>query len=242
MLTKERARRREDLPSFAHVRRIAEAHSAALAAAIAGGVAGISAAIAQALRAVPSPMEDLAHMEAVARGAISSNVTAQTSRAALDGLYREASAAGAEAAANEIRIALGSEAPAGGGQAMADLLARARITLQGIDATTLDRLGTALRDGIAAGSSASEIASAMAPIVNDPLRAGTIAMTEANRAYSAAGIDAIESAGYAGWNWVAYSSACDVCLDIESANPQEFGDPEPPAHPNCMCSYSGVLQ
>jgi hypothetical protein len=80
-------------------------------------------------------------------------------------------------------------------------------------------------------------------IVNNPTRGDIIATTEANRAYNVAAVDTYQASGATGWDWVAYDTACDECLNLESANPHSFDeDLTPPDHPNCMCTTSAVQE
>ena len=74
---------------------------------------------------------------------------------------------------------------------------------------------------------------------NPVTRGDVIATTEANRAYSLAALDTYQSAGVTQWNWVAYDTACEACLDREANSPYDITDTDcPPEHPNCMCTVT----
>jgi len=68
-----------------------------------------------------------------------------------------------------------------------------------------------------------------------------ITITESSRAYSAGLVDTFTSAGVEQFDWIAYSSACQECEDMEAANPHEMADETPPLHPNCECDIEPVV-
>lgn len=88
-------------------------------------------------------------------------------------------------------------------------------------------------------------------------RARRIAMSEASRAVHAAQEDAaIQSGVVVGWEWLASSDACSLCLSVARRVPavrvgQPFaiiGDHPayseirfPPLHPHCMCAVTEIL-
>lgn len=124
---------------------------------------------------------------------------------------------------------------------LADLLAQAGITIQDIAGTTLDRLGTLLANGAAAGDSVETISRSLMDLLDDPVRAMTIANTEVARAVSTASLDTYAENGIEQWDWVLSPGACDECEDMESDNPHDLSDDHPPLHPNCRCAAAPVL-
>ncbi|MDE1828473.1 MAG: hypothetical protein KGH65_04915 [Candidatus Micrarchaeota archaeon] len=161
--------------------------------------------------------------------------------AVIEDVYREAGAAGASVAADQLKI----EGVATGAR-IQRLLAQASIDIKGIEGTTLDRVTTAIGNGVAAQQSADEIAQAVRANVYGPMLSGQadmIASTEANRAFASAYLDSASAAGITQVNWVAYAGACPSCLDNESASPYDIGStPDMPDHPNCECCWESVTE
>ena len=231
-------REMHELPSYPQVEAVSKKHSKAIGAALAAGVVGVGAAIAQALRAVPKPLEDVAHMKAVAYDAVKSNVSMSNAKATnvLKDIYTAGGAAGAKDAAQVVR----SDAVLAG-KGLQDLLDKAGITINGINDTTMTRISDSLLLGINQGMSARDIGTAIDLIINDPSRADIIAVTETNRAYNASAVDTYQSAGIEQFDWLAYDGACAECLDQELANPHDITDDYPPEHPSCRCTVAAVL-
>jgi hypothetical protein len=112
--------------------------------------------------------------------------------------------------------------------------------LNGLDNTTLDRIGTRLADGLALGLGDGAIAQSLSDVLSDPSRALMVATTEMNAATSVATRDNYEALGVDQVEWFALDG-CDDCEENAGAGPipmgDEFpsGDSEPPAHTNCRC-------
>jgi len=216
-------RQLSDHPGFEHLKRVVKKHGPLITAALAASVVGIDKAIEQAMNANASQMS-ADHIARVASGAVLGNISftgeAQT---ALKGLYKASIDSGKPGQPAEI------------GPRVQAMLDRTGQTIKGINDTTLSRIQTALRDGIAKGQSAHDIGTTIGQIVNDPTRGDVIAQTESNRAYCQATVDQIASTGADYWYWNAYESACDECADLESANPHDISDLAPPDHPSCQC-------
>ena len=231
-------RQMNELPSYPQVEAVSKKHSKAIGIALAAGVVGVGAAIAQALRAVPKPLEDVAQMKAVAQGAVKSNISMSNAKATnvLKDIYTAGGAAGAKDAAQVVR----SDAVLAG-KGLQNLLDKAGITIQGINDTTMTRISDSLLLGISQGMSARDIGTAIDLIINDPNRADIIAVTETNRAYNASAVDTYQSAGIEQFDWLAYDGACAECLDQELANPHDITDDYPPEHPSCRCTVAAVL-
>lgn len=215
-------RKSEDLPSYKHLQRIAKDHAGFIASAIVGGVAGITLAIEQALGGT-SPAD-----------AVAANVTFDSSRAAtmLSSLYTTAGDLGSKTAASS----LGTDAVAS--RSTAQLLQDAGITLKGISDSAMGRMSNAIANGIAQGSSARDIGTAVNDIIIDPRRADVIATTEANRSFNAAFQDQLSAAGETQFDWITDGDPCPECADLEG--PQDLDVEPPPLHPNCQCTL-GLL-
>ena len=121
---------------------------------------------------------------------------------------------------------------------LAELLAGADATIRGITRTTMTRIGDAIAAGLAAGDNLDSIAAELDGILGDPTRAMTIAHTETARATTAASLDLYQANGITQWEWLTTSGACPYCLDRESSNPHDYGEPAPPGHPLCRCAVA----
>jgi SPP1 gp7 family putative phage head morphogenesis protein len=125
------------------------------------------------------------------------------------------------------------------------LLDQAGIVSDNLAKVGYDRIGTALADSIAAGFSPQRAAKVITEKIGDPARALTIAITEQNRAISAATIERYSNAGLEQVEWTT-SDPCDECEPNDGqivAIGEDFnsGDSEPPVHPNCRCALLPVI-
>lgn len=118
-----------------------------------------------------------------------------------------------------------------------EVLSTSTKTAQGITDTALERLSTTMQAGLTAGDSSDTIAAAMSDVISDPAKAAEIAVTEANRAMSAASIATYSANGVTQWDWLV-SDPCLLCADQEAGNPHDVGDDTPPQHPMCRCALS----
>lgn len=134
--------------------------------------------------------------------------------------------------------------------ALSDLLDKADVTINGLNRTSMNRLGTILGDGLDKGWSGSQIADAIESLLDDPSRALTIANTEMARAMSTASMDTYNGFGVEMVEWLhADFCNCDLCTEAEAMGPQPIGFDwsmgdgitEPPMHPNCICSIAPVI-
>ena len=118
------------------------------------------------------------------------------------------------------------------------LLASRGLKIQGLGNTTLNRIGTALADGLNAGSTRSQIAKDIDAIINDPERALTIAGTEMSAAVVQASKDLYAESGVEKIGYLV-ADPCDDCQENYEASPinigEQFPNGDPPVHPNCMC-------
>lgn len=126
---------------------------------------------------------------------------------------------------------------------LANLLDRSGVVIQGVNGTTLDRIGTVLARALASGWSPSEIRDDLEDLLDDPERALSIAQTETSRAVSVANRELYEESGVELVEWLT-AEPCDICEENEDASPIQIGavfpsgDYEPPAHPNCRCDLA----
>ena len=119
------------------------------------------------------------------------------------------------------------------------LLAYSGQKIAGMQATTVDKIGAMIAQGLANGDPHVLIAQKIDTLVQDPRRSLTIANTEFARAMTQASLDTYASAGVQKVDWVAEDTACPLCLDNEAASPAAPGDfpnGDVPAHPNCRCA------
>lgn len=107
----------------------------------------------------------------------------------------------------------------------------------------LDEVAAVLADGLERGASADEIATALRGVLDDPHWAYMTAVTETNRAMSAATLDEYEQSGVDGKGWLTAfdQRVCPICGGNEDAGPIPLGEAfpsghqRPPAHPRCRC-------
>ncbi len=129
--------------------------------------------------------------------------------------------------------------------AFREFLLNAGIVSKAIAKAGYDRIGNSLADSIAAGDSPAKTAKALADRISDPARALTIAITEQNRAMSAASLFTYEEAQIEQVEWNAVEP-CDICEEndgqvVDLGQPFNSGDYQPPAHPNCRCALLPVV-
>ena len=109
----------------------------------------------------------------------------------------------------------------------------------------MDDIGNALGESIELGLSAKQTAKAILQHVGSPSRAMMIAVTEQNRAISAATVARYKEMGVEKNEWLA-SDPCDECEENDGevrplgAN-FPSGDDQPPVHPNCRCTLLPVI-
>lgn len=124
------------------------------------------------------------------------------------------------------------------------LLDREKITIaDDIIHTKIDRIGTALYNGLEKGYSPAKIGQMIDSIIDDPEHALMIARTETARAMSVATRDSYKENNVEMVEWLV-ADGCDDCQENADASPIGIndvfptGDTEPPAHPNCMCAIA----
>jgi len=258
-----------DLPGIQHKLAIEKHYAPVIDKALSESVTGINSAISAALTAAGSKAAG-SGIDVTIRQELKFNATPLVN--ALRGVYSDASYIGTAYAVRDLgdgaslsyemaKAAAGidwSSWEPGSPEAAALLdngaldsrLAQLGITIQGlpdladaIGQTTLDRVGNAISDGVAAGLPSRTIASNITPLVQNPARAMVIATTETNRAYNQAATDQYAAAGISQYEWVAFDdeSTCRECSD--NAGPHDIGGDlaPPPAHPNCRCTVDAVI-
>jgi hypothetical protein len=124
---------------------------------------------------------------------------------------------------------------------LSTLLDNRGVTIQGINRTTLDRIGTRLATALAQGLPPSEVD--LSDFFDDSERALAIAQTEMSRAVATASRQLYEESGVELVEWIV-ADPCDLCQENADVSPIRIddtfpsGDTEPPAHPNCVCDIS----
>ena len=124
---------------------------------------------------------------------------------------------------------------------LSTLLDNRGVTIQGINRTTLDRIGTRLANALAQGLPPSEVD--LSDFFDDSERALAIAQTEMSRAVATASRQLYEESGVELVEWIV-ADPCDLCQENADVSPIRIddtfpsGDTEPPAHPNCVCDIA----
>lgn len=121
--------------------------------------------------------------------------------------------------------------------ALAQLLAQANITVQGITGTALNDLGNSIAEGLLNGSPVDVVARGIRDqLGGDTNRALMIAHTETARAQTAGTMGVYQANNVTQWDWVLSDDACDECQSEADDNPHMTGADAPPAHPFCRCA------
>jgi len=115
------------------------------------------------------------------------------------------------------------------------------VKIQGMGNTTLNRIGTALADGLNRGVTRREMAGLVDSIINDPERALTIAGTEMSSAVVQSSLNLYQESGVEQIEWLV-ADPCDDCQENLDQSPigidEEWINGDPPVHPNCMCDIA----
>jgi hypothetical protein len=126
---------------------------------------------------------------------------------------------------------------------LSTLLDRRGVMIQGINKTTLDRIGTILGRALAKGETPESVRDELEDLLDDSERALTIAQTEMSSAVCVASRELYEESGAELVEWLV-AAPCDLCQENADASPIGIGDTfpsgdtEPPAHPNCVCDIA----
>ena len=137
----------------------------------------------------------------------------------------------------------------GDGSGLRTLLNQAGITIKSVADTRLEELGRVLADGTAKGRSPDDIAKAIKGVLDNKSRAHMIAVTELNRAVSAASLGRYQKAGRRETEWATADDdrVCPICMGNEEHGPVPIGEPypsgalHPPGHPYCRCALLPVI-
>jgi 8-oxo-dGTP pyrophosphatase MutT (NUDIX family) len=128
---------------------------------------------------------------------------------------------------------------------LAQLMADANVRFTGIARTSAQGIADTISDGLSVGDSIDAITTAVFNYADgfDMARAELVAVTETARAVTAATMDTYTANGIEQWDLVTSVGACQICLDVEAANPHSVdgGDQQPPLHPRCRCAASPVV-
>lgn len=119
------------------------------------------------------------------------------------------------------------------------------IEIKNMTRTGYDLIGTQLADAVSAGLSERRAAKLIRGAVASPARALRIAVTEQNRAVSAATVTRYRDAGLDRMEW-ATSDPCPICAAnsgqvVAIGSSFNSGHTQPPAHPWCRCTLMPVL-
>lgn len=121
------------------------------------------------------------------------------------------------------------------------LLQSRGIVIQGLTNTTLNRIGTALAEGLRSGATRADVADDISYILGDDERAFAIAGTEMSRATVEASKDLYAESGVEKIQYLV-ADPCDECQENYDASPidigEQFPNGDPPVHPNCMCDIA----
>ena len=130
-------------------------------------------------------------------------------------------------------------------QAFQKILDQTNTSIRGMTRTSITDIGNALADSIDLGLDAERAAVLIGRHVASPARALTIAITEQNRAISAATIARYKEAELEKMEWHV-SDPCDKCaqnanVEVQIGDSFPSGATQPPAHPHCRCVLLPVI-
>lgn len=124
------------------------------------------------------------------------------------------------------------------------LLRDAGVSIKRVSDNRLEEVAKCLADGLRRGASVEEIARDLRATVADPKWCYKVALTETNRALSAATLEVYRQAGLDACEWMTAfdQRVCRICKANEDAGPVRIGerfpssDYHPPSHPHCRCA------
>ena len=125
------------------------------------------------------------------------------------------------------------------------LLDQTNVTIKGMERTSLADIGNALANTIELGLDAERASILIGKHVASASRALTIAITEQNRAMSAATIQRYKDADLEKVEWQV-SDPCPKCaqnsgVEVPIGTSFPSGNTQPPAHPHCRCVLLPVI-
>lgn len=122
-----------------------------------------------------------------------------------------------------------------------ELLNRGQSMSDEITMTTVKRIGTILADTLNEGISPSKSAILIDELIDDPVRALTIAQTETSYAVVQSSLDLYADSGVEMIEYLV-ADPCDLCSENQDQSPIQLGEEwphgDPPVHPNCMCDIA----
>jgi SPP1 gp7 family putative phage head morphogenesis protein len=132
----------------------------------------------------------------------------------------------------------------GRGAGLAALLDQAGVTIQSIATNRLSALAEPLAQAVAEGWSVDKLTAALSDVLDDPRWADMVALTETNRAVSAATLQRYTDNGVPAKEWLTAldDRVCRICSINQDDGPISLsayfssGDDAPPGHPNCRCA------
>ena len=133
---------------------------------------------------------------------------------------------------------LATEAPE---RSLQELLDEAGITIKGIRGTQLEQLGKALAASVQDGDSVATTEQKIQDLVNSPLQAHLVALTETARAMNRGALDTYQANDVPGKEWLTQLLPCAICEANKDAGVIPLTDAFPsgaicpPAHPRCRC-------
>ena len=130
-------------------------------------------------------------------------------------------------------------------KAFQQFLAQFGITLKELSTTTINDIGNSIADAVELGMSSQKAAKLINKSVANPARALMIAITEQNRAMSAATINRYREMQIQQMEWEV-SDPCPKCAInagqvVNLGETFNSGNTQPPAHPNCRCVLLPVI-
>lgn len=133
------------------------------------------------------------------------------------------------------------------GPALDRFLEQADVTIRSVAAHRLDELGDTLAEGLRGGWGVDQLAGALRGVLDDESWAYGVALTESNRATTAASQTQYLSAGIQRNVWLDVPGACALCRGNVDAGPVRVGHDfpsgasGPPGHPYCRCGIGPYL-
>ena len=125
--------------------------------------------------------------------------------------------------------------------ALDNLISSGRYTSDEITRTTVKRIGTILGNALERGLAPSQVSILLDELLDDPVRALTIAQTEMSRSVVQASKQLYQESGVEMVEWLV-ADPCDECQENYNQSPIQIGDQwvngDPPVHPNCMCDIA----
>ena len=110
-----------------------------------------------------------------------------------------------------------------------------------ITMTTVKRIGTILANTLNEGVSPSAVSILIDELIDDPVRALSIAQTETSYAVVQSSLDLYRESGVEMIEYLV-ADPCDLCSENERQSPIQLGaewpNGDPPVHPNCMCDIA----